>query len=75
MIVTLNIDDYNVHYILVDSGKLMDVLFYDDLFKMDIFPKWLKRLDAPIMMFLREPVSVEGIIVLPVIAGSAPQRC
>lgn len=37
---------------------------------MNIFPEQLKRLNAPLTGFSREPVLVEGTIVLLVIAGS-----
>lgn len=36
MVVTLNIDDYDVHRALIDSGSSVDVLFYDALLKMNI---------------------------------------
>lgn len=36
MVVTLNIVDYNVHHVLVDSRSSVDVLFYDALLKMSI---------------------------------------
>lgn len=59
---------------LIDNGCSMDILFYDSLLKMNILLEWLERVDASITGFSREPVSIEGIIVLLVIAGWAP-RC
>lgn len=37
IIMTLNIDGYNVQHILVNSGSSMDILFYDTFLRMNIF--------------------------------------
>lgn len=74
MVVTLNNDDYDVHHVLVDTGSLVDVLFYGALLKINISPEWSKMLDAPIIGFSGESIHVEGIIVLSVIVGRTLRR-
>lgn len=60
MVVTLNIDDYDVHRVLVDNGSSIDVLFYDALVRMNICHEQLERFDALITGFLGELVPIEG---------------
>lgn len=73
MVITLNIGDYNVHCILVDSECLIDIIFYDAFLKINIFLEWLKKLDMPITKFLRESIPSAGTVTLLVIVGSVPQ--
>lgn len=73
MVVTLNIANYNVYSMLIDNEILVDILFYDTLFKMYIPSEWLDRMDAPVTGFSRELVPSEGTIVLLVMAGSGPR--
>lgn len=54
IIMTLNIDDCNVHHVLVDTRSSVDVLFYDTLVKMSISLEWLNKRDVPITRFLRK---------------------
>lgn len=63
MVVILNIDDCNLHRILVDSRRLVDVLFYDALMKMNILLERLKVLDALITRFSGKSILIEGTIV------------
>ena len=72
-IVILNIDDCNVHHVLIDTGSSVDVLFYDTFIRMKIILLWLKKVETLLIRFERKSVPVEGIITLPVIAGTAPQ--
>lgn len=37
MVVILNINDYDVHRVLIDSESLVDAFFYNALLKMNIF--------------------------------------
>lgn len=36
MVESLNIKNYNVHYILIDNRSLVNVLYYDAFIKMQI---------------------------------------
>lgn len=71
MVVTLNIADYDVHRMLVDNGSLVDILFYNAFSRVGIPPERLE-VAASISGFSGEPVPIEGVIMLPLIAGWAP---
>ena len=64
VLVSLNIVNHDICRILVDN--LANVLFYDAFSKMDISSDRLDRLDFPIIGFIRDAISVEGVIILPV---------
>ena len=72
IIVTLNIDDCNVHCVLVDMGSSVDVLFYDAFLRMKIALPQLKRVETLLAGFEGRSVPVEGIIILFMIVGTIP---
>lgn len=43
VVISLNVENYNMHRILIDNGSLVDILYYDDFVKMKIFPDRLGR--------------------------------
>ena len=73
IVVTLNIDDCNVHHILVDIGSSVDLLSYDAFVKMKIDPSWLRKSDITLTGYMQVPISIEGAIDLPIIAGTLPK--
>lgn len=40
IVVTINVENYDVHYILIDNRSLANVLYYDSLMKMGIYLHW-----------------------------------
>lgn len=73
MVVTLNIAIYDVDRMLVDNRSSMDVLSFDALLKMNIASILLGRMCGPLIGFSRDPMLVEGTIMLLIIAGQSPQ--
>lgn len=45
MVVSLNIDNYDVHHILIDHGSSANILYYDAFVKMKISPNQLRMID------------------------------
>lgn len=45
MVITLIIEDYNVHYLLVNNESLVDVWVYNAFSIIGIPLKWLERVD------------------------------
>ena len=73
MVVSLNIDNYDVRRILVDNESLVDILFYNAFSKLDIFSDQLNRLDSPLRGFIEDAILIEGIIILPFMVGQEPR--
>lgn len=73
MVISLNIANYDVKHVLVDSRSFVDVLFYDALLKKNISPMPLKGKCGPLSRFLGELEPIEGTIILSVIVGQAPR--
>lgn len=63
-----------IYTVLVDSRSSVEVLLYDAILKMNIFPEWLEKLDTLIIGFSGEPILVKGTITLSMIAESASWR-
>lgn len=51
VVVTLNVENYDVCLILTDNGSLAKVLYYDAFVKMGISPHRLGRVDSPSIGF------------------------
>ena len=74
VVVSLNIADYDVHRILVDSGSSADILFYDAFSKMSIPDGRLGSISSSLVGFTGDAVPVEGVITLTVVAGQCPKQ-
>lgn len=64
----MTITKYNVNKILIDSGSLTDILFYDAFFWMNLSENQLKHFFTPLVGFFEKSIKFEGEITLPVIA-------
>ena len=72
VVVSLNIADYNVCYILIDNKSSADVLFYDAFSKISIPDNRKDPISSPLVGFTDDAVPIEGIITLPIIVGRYP---
>ena len=73
VVVSLNITDYDVRRIFVDSGSSVDILFYDAFSKISIPNGWLGSISSPLVGFTGDAVPVEGVITLTIVAGRYPK--
>lgn len=69
---TLNVEHYDVHYILINNESLVDVLYSDAIVKMGIFFDRLTRMDSPLIEFTGDAILVEGKIFLTIRMGGYP---
>ena len=69
VVVSLNIADYDVHRILVDSGSSTNILFYDAFSKISIPDDRLGPISFALVGFTGDAMLVEGVITLTVVAG------
>lgn len=72
VVISMIIAKYNVQRILVDSGSLTDILFYDALVQMNLSDNQLKRVSTPLVGFSRESVKVKGEITFPITIRTPP---
>lgn len=73
MVTTLNIDNYNVYHVLVDSGSTVDILYLLAFSRMKLSMDHLENYGSLIQVFSSDPVLVERVITLPIKVGTYPQ--
>lgn len=69
LVITTEIDGYDVNRVLIDSWSLIDVLFLDALKRMGKNEKDLKKVNFPLMGFASEATYLIEVITLPVYFG------
>ena len=74
VVVSLNITNYDVRRILVDSGSLTNILFYDAFSKMSIPDGRLGSINSLLVGFIGDAVLIEGVITLTMVAGWYPKQ-
>ncbi|XP_030948866.1 uncharacterized protein LOC115972746 [Quercus lobata] len=74
LVVSLQIGDYNMHWVLVDNGSSADILYYLAFQQMRIDREWLFPKNAPLVGFGGTKVIPLGTITLAVTAGDYPQQ-
>ena len=74
LVVSLQIEDYNMHRVLVDNGSLADILYYPAFQQMRIDKERLSPMNAPLVGFGGTKVFPLGAITLAVTAGDYPQQ-
>lgn len=72
LVVSLNINGYDVSRILVDSGSSVNVLYFDVFMKMKFLMESLRTVDSALMGFTGNAVTPEGVVTLTVRAGTWP---
>ncbi|GKV36104.1 hypothetical protein SLEP1_g44272 [Rubroshorea leprosula] len=72
-VATVHIGNHNVNKVFVDTGSSLDILYWSCFQKMQLNPNSLQKHEGPIYGFDNQPVSVEGIITLPIYVGSEPR--
>ncbi|GKV50663.1 hypothetical protein SLEP1_g57362 [Rubroshorea leprosula] len=72
-VVTVHIGNHNVHKVFIDTGSSPDILYWSCFQKMQLNPNSLQKHEGPIYGFDKQPVSVEGVITLPIYVGSEPR--
>ena len=72
LIVSIQIGDYNIHWVLVDNGSSVDILYYPAFQQMWINREHLVPTNAPLVGFGGTKVYPLGAVTLPVTVGDYP---
>ena len=73
-VVSLRVEDYNMHRVLVDNGSLADILYYSTFQQMMIDKGRLILTNAPFVGFGGSWVFPLGMVTLSIIVGDYPQQ-
>jgi hypothetical protein len=73
LVVTVTIANHAIHWILVDNGSSTNILYWPAFQQMGIDRDKIKPFGSPLVGFGGEQVQPIEIILLPVIAGTAPR--
>ena len=73
LLVSLRVEDYNMHRVLVDNGSSADILYYPAFQQMRIDMERLILTNAPLVGFRGSWVFPLGTVTLSVIVGDYPQ--
>ena len=74
LVVSIRIEDYNMHRVLVDNGSSTDILYYPAFQQMGIDREWMILMNAPLVGFGGTRVLPLGAITLFVVVGDYPQQ-
>lgn len=61
----MTIAKYDAQRVLVDSGNLVNILFYDTFILMNLLKNQLRWISIPLVGFSGDSIGVEGKINLP----------
>ena len=73
LVVSIRIEDYNMHRVLVDNGSSTNNLYYPAFQHMGIGREWLIPTNAPLVSFGGTRMLTLGAITLSVMVGNYPQ--
>ena len=74
LVVSLQIGDHNMHWVLVDNGSSADILYYPAFQQIRIDREWLTPMNAPLVGFGGTKVFPLGVITLSVTTSDYPQQ-
>ena len=74
LVVSIRMGDYNTHWVVVDNGSFVDILYYLTFQQMRIEKEWLISTNAPLIGFGGMKVYPIGAITLPMIFGDYSQQ-
>ena len=74
LVISIRIEDYNMHRVLVDNGSSANILYYLAFQHMGIDRKQLIPTNAPLVGFGGTRVLPLGAIILSVVVGNYPQQ-
>lgn len=69
VVVNLNMENYDVHYILIDNESSDDILYFDALTKIGITPNGLTPVGSCLIEFMGDAIQVERMISLTIRMG------
>ena len=72
LVVSIQIEDYNTHRVLVNNGSLADILYYPAFQQMGIGREQLIPMNAPLVGFGGTRVLPLGVITFSVVVGDYP---
>ena len=73
LVVSIRVEDYNMHRVLVDNGSLANILYYLAFQQMEIGRERLIPTNAPFIGFRGTRVLPLGVVTLSIMVGDYPQ--
>ena len=73
LVVSIRVEDYNMHRVLVNNGSLANILYYLAFQQMGIGKKQLIPTNAPLVVFRGTRVFPLGAVTLSIMVGDYPQ--
>ena len=73
LVVSIRIEDYNIHRVLIHNGSLTDILYYSAFQQMGISRERLVPTNAPLVSFGGTRVLPLGVVTLSVMVRDYPQ--
>jgi len=74
LVVSIQVEDYNTHQVLVNNGSFTDILYYPAFQQMRIDREWLVPTISPLIRFRGNKVYPLGAVTLPITVGDYPQQ-
>ena len=74
LVISIRIEDYNMHKVLVDNGSSTDILYYPAFQQMGIGKERLIPTNAPLIGFRGTRVLLLGAITLTIVVATTHNR-
>ena len=74
LVVSIQVEDYNMHRVLVNNGSSVDILYYPAFQQMGIDRERLILTNAPLVSFGGTRVLPLGAVTLSIVVGDYPQQ-
>ena len=74
LVIMLRMEEFNIHWVLVDNGSLADIIYLPTFQQMKLSKEKLRPFTSPLVSFIRDNVIPKGVVKLTIIAGTYPAQ-
>ena len=70
LVIMLRVEEFNIHWVLIDNGSLADIIYLPASQKMKLYKKKIRPFTSPLVSFTGDRIVPRGIVTLTMIVGT-----
>ena len=70
LVIMLRVEEFNIHWVLIDNGSLADIIYLPAFQKMKLYKKKIRPFTSPLVSFTGDRIVPRGIVTLTMIVGT-----
>ena len=74
LVIMLGVEEFNIHWVLIDNGSLVDIIYLPAFQQMKLDKKRIKPFTFPLVSFTGDRIVPRGIVTLTVITSTYPTQ-